>query len=183
MSNIGYIRVSSHGQSTVRQLDGITLDKVFEEKVSARTTRRPQLQVCLEYLREGDTLHIHSIDRLARNLFDLQQLVEQLTTKGVTVRFHKERLEFSGKSDPIARLTLQLMGAFAEFERVIINERRIEGIAKARKLGRQIGARPKLNTAQADELRQRVVAGESKMGLAVEYGISRQAVYNYLRQG
>ncbi|MBF0192438.1 MAG: recombinase family protein, partial [Magnetococcales bacterium] len=99
------------------------------------------------------------------------------------VSFHKERLEFSGKSDPIARLTLQLMGAFAEFERVIINERRIEGIAKARKLGRQIGARPKLSTTQADELRQRVVAGESKMGLAVEYGISRQAVYNYLRQG
>ncbi|MBF0273481.1 MAG: recombinase family protein [Magnetococcales bacterium] len=183
MANIGYIRVSSYGQTTDRQLDGVNLDRRFEEKISAKTTCRPQLQACLEYIREGDTLHVHSIDRLARNLFDLQQLVEQLTAKGVTVSFHKERLEFSGKSDPIARLTLQLMGAFAEFERVIINERRVEGIAKARQMGKQIGAKPRLTAKQADELRARAGAGEQKAALAAEYGISRQAVYDYLKLG
>lgn len=183
MATIGYIRVSSYGQSTARQLDGIPLDKVFEEKISAKTTKRPQLQACLEYIREGDTLHIHSIDRLARNLFDLQQLVEKLVTKGVTVRFQKERLEFSDKADPISKLTLQLMGAFAEFERMLINERRSEGMAKARKMGKQIGAKPKLTPTQAEELRKRAAAGEQKAGLAAEYGISRQAVYDYLKQG
>lgn len=183
-AHVGYVRVSSHGQNTDRQLDGVELSKIFEEKASAKsTTARPMLQVCLEYLREGDTLHVHSIDRLARNLFDLQDLVKQLVGKGVAVQFHKERLVFSGQSDPMAQLTLQLMGGFAEFERTLINERRSEGMAMAQKAGKQIGAKPKLSAEQADELRKRAADGADKKALAAEYGISRQSVYTYIGQG
>ena len=181
-AHVGYVRVSSHGQNTDRQLDGVELSKIFEEKASAKsTTARPMLQICIEYLREGDTLHVHSIDRLARNLFDLQDLVKQLVGKGVAVQFHKEGLKFSGQSDPMAKLTLQLMGAFAEFERTLINERRSEGMAMAKKAGKQIGAKAKLTATQADALRAQVAAGACKKTLAVEYGISRQSVYTYLK--
>ena len=90
MSNVGYIRVSSYGQNTDRQLVGIELDKTFEEKASAKDTKRPQLQACLEWLRDGDTLHVHSIDRLARNLQDLLNLVKQLTGNGIAVTFTKK---------------------------------------------------------------------------------------------
>lgn len=180
---VSYIRVSSAGQSTERQLDGMTLDKVFEEKVSGRTTNRPQLQACMEYLRDGDTLHVHSIDRLARSLLDLQTIVTKLTKKGVTVIFHKEGLSFSpDQSNPMAVLTMQLMGAFAELEAKLIAERRIEGQRLAKAAGKQIGAAPKLTPSQAQELRERASApGADKKALALEYGISRQTLYTYLK--
>jgi DNA invertase Pin-like site-specific DNA recombinase len=135
-SHIGYIRVSSNNQNTDRQLDCITLDKTFTEKQSARTADRPQLQNCLDWIREGDTLHVHSIDRLARNLVDLQQLVTTITDKGVTLKFHKEGLTFTGESDnPMNQLLLQLLGAVAQFERNLIRERQAEGIKVAKAKG------------------------------------------------
>lgn len=88
---VGYIRVSSIDQNTDRQLSGIELNKTFSEKISGKDINRPQLQECLEYLREGDTLHVHSIDRLARNLADLQGIVADLTGRGISVKFHKEK--------------------------------------------------------------------------------------------
>ena len=115
MANIGYVRVSTTDQKTDRQLEGVALDKVFEDKASAADTARPQLLLCLDYVREGDTLYVHSIDRLARNLQDLLRLLGQFTGKGVTVSFHKERLTFSGQDDPFQRLQLQIIGAVAEF--------------------------------------------------------------------
>src|SRR5690554_4057249 len=118
--NVGYVRVSTFDQNTARQLDGVLLDRVFSEKASAKNTARPVLDECLAYLREGDTLHAHSIDRLARNLHDLERIVNLLTCKGVSVKFHKENLLFSSSSDAISRLLLQVMGAFAEFERELI---------------------------------------------------------------
>ncbi len=84
--------MSSYGQNTDRQLADVALDKIFEEKASAKDTNRPVLQDCLDYLREGDKLHVHSIDRLARNLVDLQTIVTKLNSKGVSVVFHKENL-------------------------------------------------------------------------------------------
>ena len=92
---IGYIRVSTIDQNTDRQLHGITLDKVFEDKCSGKDANRPQLKECLSYLRDGDTLHIHSIDRLARSLRDLLNIVEELLGRGVKIIFHKETLEKS----------------------------------------------------------------------------------------
>ena len=103
MANIGYVRVSTTDQKTDRQLEGVALEKVFEDKASAADTARPQLRLCLDFVRQGDTLHVHSIDRLARNLQDLLRLLGQLTDKGVTVQFLKERLVFSGQDDPFQR--------------------------------------------------------------------------------
>lgn len=178
---VGYIRVSSYDQNTSRQLEGVELGKIFEEKVSAKNTDRPQLQACLEYLREGDTLHVHSIDRLARNLVDLQELVGRLTSKGVSVRFHKENLVFTGQDDAIARLTLQMMGAFAEFERAMIKERQREGIAKAKAEGRCWGRKAKLGPDQVAEIRDKLSIGVSRKAIAEELGISRQTLYAALR--
>jgi len=181
MSQVGYIRVSSYSQSTDRQLRGVGLDKVFEEKVSAKDADRPQLKQCLEWLREGDTLHVHSIDRLARNLMDLQTIVRALTDRGVEVRFHKENLTFSGnRADPMQTLMLQMMGAFSEFERELINERRREGIAAAKAAGKQIGAKKKLSEDAVNDIKKRLSEGATKAQLAIEYGVSRQTLYTAL---
>ena len=177
MAHVGYIRVSSYGQNTDRQLANIKLGEVFEEKASAKDAKRPVLQDCLRYLRKGDTLHVHSMDRLARNLFDLQQLVGELTDRGVSVQFHKESLTFTGEENPMATLLLQVMGAIAQFERALIRERQREGIAAAKANGKQVGAKPKLTGDQVEEIRQRVAEGEFKTDLAQEYGISRQTLY------
>ncbi len=182
MTNIGYIRVSSYSQNLDRQLRDIDLDKVFEEKASAKDSNRPQLISCLEWMREGDVLHVHSIDRLARNLQDLQRIVQTLTDKGVTVIFHKENLTFSGgASDPMKTLMLQMMGAFSEFERSLINERRKEGMAAAKAAGKQIGAKRKLSNDDVVDIKSRIARGESKSSLAVKYSISRQTLYSALK--
>ena len=181
MANVGYIRVSSASQNTDRQLAGVELDEVFQEKVSAKDAKRPVLQDCLRYLRKGDTLHFHSMDRLARNLFDLQQLVGDLTARGVAVQFHKENLTFTGDDNPMAMLLLQVMGAIAQFERALIRERQCEGIAAAKANGKQVGAKPKLTGEQVAEIRQRLAEGALKAELAREYGVSRQTLYASLR--
>ena len=178
--NVGYIRVSSVDQNTARQLDDIKLDTTFEDHCSGKDTNRPQLQACLRHLRKGDRLHVHSIDRLARSLKDLQTLVEELTDQGISVQFHKENLTFTGDSNPMHKLMFQMMGAFAEFERSMIRERQREGIAAARKSGKQIGAKPKLTEEQVAEVKKRLDAGEQKKTLALEFKISRQTLYNIL---
>ena len=178
--NVGYVRVSSVQQNTDRQLADIQLDRVFEEKVSAKDTSRPQLQACFKHLREGDTLHIHSIDRLARNLFDLQQIVSQLVGKGVSLNFHKENMIFSGAANPMQELMLQMLGSFAQFERALIKERQREGIESALSKGIKFGAPPKLKPEQVEALKARVIAGEDKSKLAKEFGISRPTLYKVI---
>ena len=111
---IGYRRVSTIDQNTARQLDGLAIDKVFEDKASGKDTVRPQLQAAMEFCREGDTLLVHSMDRLARNLTDLRMLVRQLTERGVAVQFQKEALTFTGEDSPMANLLLPMLGAAAE---------------------------------------------------------------------
>jgi DNA invertase Pin-like site-specific DNA recombinase len=176
--DVGYIRVSSVGQNTDRQLADVPLDTVFEEKASAMSTAgRPELARCLRHVRKGDVLHVHSIDRLARNLAELQGLIDDLVRRGVTVRFHKESLTFSGDSDPMQKLMLQMMGAFAEFERSLIRERQREGIAQAKKAGKQIGRARALSAEQVAEIRGRLAAGETKTDVAAAYGVSRQTLY------
>ena len=112
---IGYIRVSSVDQNQARQLDGVELDKTFKDKASGKDVNRPQLQAALEYLRDGDILIVHSMDRLARNLDDLRKLVLDLTKRGVVVEFVKEHLTFTAEDNAMSRLLLSVMGAFAEF--------------------------------------------------------------------
>jgi DNA invertase Pin-like site-specific DNA recombinase len=180
--DVGYIRVSSFSQNTDRQLEGVILEKTFTEKASAKDAQRPVLQECMSYIRSGDCLHVHSIDRLARNLLDLQTIVTNLNEKGVSVTFHKEDLTFTGKnSNPMNKLMLQMMGAFAEFERSLIKERQKEGIAKARQMGKQIGRKRVLNDEQIKEIKVRLAGGESKSALAKEYGIARQTLYSVIQ--
>lgn len=176
---VGYQRVSTVDQNTDRQLDCVDVDKVFSDKASGKDTQRPQLAACLEYVREGDTLVVHSMDRLARNLEDLRRLVRELTCQGVKVEFVKENLTFAGDDSPMNTLLLSMLGAVAEFERSMILERQREGIALAKAAGKYKGRKAALTDEQAVELRARLAGGESVSGLAREYGISRQSVYNY----
>ena len=176
---VGYIRVSSLDQNEVRQLDGIELNKIFTDKASGKDTKRPQLQACLEYLRDGDVLVVHSMDRLARNLDDLRKIVAELTHRGVQVQFTKEQLIFNGEDSAISRLLLSVMGAFAEFERALLRERQREGIAIAKKKGVYKGRKPSLTPERVQELRVRVASGEKKAVLAREFGISRETLYQY----
>jgi DNA invertase Pin-like site-specific DNA recombinase len=176
---IGYQRVSTIDQNTDRQLDGIALDKVFTDRASGKDTNRPELERALDYVREGDTLVVHSMDRLARNLEDLRRIVRELTGQGVQVEFVKESLTFKGDDSPMNTLLLSMLGAVAEFERSMILERQREGIALAKAAGKYKGRKAALADVQADELRARLAAGESVSALAREYGISRQTVYNY----
>ncbi len=180
--DVGYIRVSAYFQNTVRQLDGIKIDKMFEEKASAKEAKRPILSDCLESLRKGDCLHVQSIDRLARNLMDLQKIVTGLNDKGVSITFHKENLTFTSGSNenPMSVMMLQMLEAFSQFERSLIRERQREGIVQAKKAGKQIGRKRVLSLSQTREIERRVLEGEPKTSLATEFGVSRQTLYTAL---
>lgn len=178
---IGYVRVSTADQNTVRQLDGVKLDRIFEDKASGKDTKRPQLAACIAHLREGDTLRVHSMDRLGRNLDDLRRIVKDLTGRGVVIRFEKESLTFNGEDSPMSNLLLSMLGAVAEFERSLILERQREGIAVAKLAGVYKGRKPSLTADKIAELKRRASAGEKKAALAREFGISRQTIHTYIR--
>lgn len=178
---IGYIRVSSFEQNPERQLENAQVDKVFTDKASGKDTQRPQLDVLISFVREGDVVVVHSMDRLARNLDDLRRLVQQLTRRGVRIEFIKECLTFTGEDSPMANLMLSVMGAFAEFERALIRERQREGIALAKQRGAYRGRKKALSTERIAELRRLAEAGVQKAKLAREFGVSRETVYQYLR--
>jgi DNA invertase Pin-like site-specific DNA recombinase len=135
----------------------------------------------LEFVRKGDAVVVHSMDRLARNLDDLRKLVVGLTKRNIRVEFVKESLTFTGEDSPMATLLLNVMGSFAQFERELIKERQREGIAIAKKKGVYKGRKPSLSAEQAGELRKRVAAGEKKAGIARDFNISRETLYQYLR--
>lgn len=171
--DIGYIRVSSMDQNTARQLDGVKLDQTFTDKVSGSTVDRPQLVQMLRSVRSGDTLHVHSIDRLARSLVDLLALVKELTDKGVAVKFHKENLLFAGEADPMQELMLSLLGSVAQFERSMIRERQREGIAKAKEAGKYKGRTKAVSDAV---IRTAVESGLSYRKTAEHLGVSLSTV-------
>ena len=136
----------------------------------------------LSFVREGDTVVVHSLDRLGRNLDDLRKLVADLNLRSITVQFLHEKLTFTGDGDSsMNKLMFNMLGSFAEFERSLIRERQREGIAIAKKAGVYRGRKPSLTAEQAGDLRKRVTAGEKKAGLAREFGISRETLYGYLR--
>ncbi|RDH46209.1 recombinase family protein [Zooshikella ganghwensis] len=178
---IGYIRVSTLDQTTARQLEGVELDKLFTEKASGKDTKRPELTELLDYVREGDTVIVHSMDRLARNLQDLRRIVQQVTAKGASISFVKESLSFTGEDSPMADLMLNIMGAFAEFERSLIRERQQEGIELAKQKGVYKGRKKSLSADDVKALNDRINEGISKAQVAREYGISRETLYKYLK--
>ena len=186
-ADIGYIRVSSADQNTSRQLSDIHLDKVFEDHLSGNCRNRPGLDACLGYLREGDTLHVHSIDRLARNLLHLQQLVDSLTDRGVSIVFHKENMRFApkeqGAADPMSRLMMQMLGAFAEFERALIRERQREGINAAKSSGKHLGRPKRIPEEILERVRQDVELGIPLARIAKKIGVPRSTLYSRLGNG
>lgn len=177
---IGYIRVSSEDQNPDRQLEGVAVDRTFIERASGKDVERPQLQALVQYARDGDTVIIHSMDRLARNIDDLLRLVREFTSQGITVEFRSENLRFTGQDSPMSQLMLTVLGAVAQFERDLIRERQREGIALAKQRGVYRGRNRKLSNEQIPEQTRRAAAGESKAALAREYGISRETLYQYL---
>lgn len=183
--SVGYIRISSLDQNAARQLFGIKLDKIFEEKISGKDRKRPELDRMLSYIREGDHIYVHSMDRLARNLKDLLDLVKEITDKGSTIHFVTQNLVFSkDESNPTAKLMLQVMGAVAEFERSIILERQREGIAAAKARGNYKTGRPVVMTDEKKKLcHEKHAAGIPMTRIAKDLGISRMSVYRELRKG
>jgi DNA invertase Pin-like site-specific DNA recombinase len=178
MAVVGYRRVSSASQSLDRQeLEGC--DKVFEEKITGAKRDRPELNRMLDYIRDGDEVHVHSIDRLARDLRDLQSIIEQINDKDATITFIKEKLTFkpSAQADPFAKLQLHLMGAFAEFERSIIRERQREGIARAKERGVYAGRKASIDVEKVKSLH---ASGVGASEIARQLGIGRASVYRLI---
>lgn len=177
---IGYVRVSSEDQNAERQLDGQQLDRIFTDKISGRSIDRPALSECLKYIRSGDILVVHSMDRLARNLDDLRSIVKSLTEEQIRVEFIKEGLTFTGEDSPMSTLLLSVMGAFAEFERSLIRERQREGIEIAKKNGKYKGRKRSLSEEQIEKIKELDVAGVPKAKIARDYKVSRQTIYGLL---
>lgn len=177
---VGYVRVSTAGQNNARQLDGMALDKMFKDTCSGKDIARPGLAAMLDYVREGDTIYVHSMDRLARNVSDLLAMVKGLAKKGVTLVFVKNSMTFSGNPSPTDKLMLAMLGAFAEFERDMIRERQAEGIALAKVRGVYQGGKPKLDAAGIAALRAAVAAGKPKAAVARDFKVSRATLYTYL---
>ncbi|WP_281966811.1 recombinase family protein [Roseovarius nanhaiticus] len=175
----GYKRVSTDDQSFNRQDLG-TVDRVFQEKRSGGTRARPELERMLDFVREGDEIVVHSIDRLARDMFDLLEIVRDLRERGVTIRFIKENLAFNGEQEnPMEKLQFHLMSAFAEFERAIIRERQKEGITKAKAAGKYNG-RPPSDHTQVKELLEKTDLPIGR--IAQETGFSRGTIYKVMKE-
>lgn len=177
---VGYIRVSSATQNTARQLQGIKLDKEFVDKMSGSSKEREGLAACMEYVRQGDVLVVESIDRLARNLRDLQEIVDSLIAKGVEVRFIKENLTFTGQKDAFSTLMLNMMGSFAEFERTMIKARQREGIEAAKRAGRTGGRPLKVTPLLIAKAKAMIEDGESIRSVALTLKVSRMTIYKIL---
>jgi DNA invertase Pin-like site-specific DNA recombinase len=179
---VGYIRVSSADQNSSRQLEGIELDKTFEEKISGKDTKRPGLQAMLEYIREGDVVFVHELSRLGRSMIDLHQIVEQITDKGAEISFVKEGLNFSpGQTDPVAQAMFSMLCVFAQFERSLIKQRQKEGIASAKARGEHLGRPAKLTANQKKEIQKQSQEGKKPAELARMFGVSRATIYNAIQ--
>ena len=175
---VGYARVSSQGQSLDTQIEKLAAfgcEKVFQEKRSGATRiKREAVNAALEYCREGDVLVITKLDRLARSMFDLQDITKTLERKGVDFIVLDQNID---TTTPTGRLTFHLLGAVAEFERDLISERRNEGIEKAKAKGVKFGRREKLTDAQVEELRAAHRAGDTRQELMKRFDISKSTFY------
>ncbi|MET3721182.1 DNA invertase Pin-like site-specific DNA recombinase [Arthrobacter sp. UYEF21] len=171
--------VSSLGQNVQRQLEGVQLEGVFTDKASGKDTQRPQLDELLRFIRDGDTPRGAQYGPARPE--SGRSPVQALTKIRVRVKFVKEQLVFTGEESPLANLMLSVMGAFAEFERALIGERRREGITLAKARGVYRGRKKALSAEKASELRERAAAGEQKTGLGRKFGISRETLYQYLK--
>lgn len=179
MERVGYARVSSFGQSLDVQLDKLKdCHKIFQEKKSGLDGTREQLNLCLEYVRDGDVLVVTKLDRLARSTHHLCKISEILERKGVTLHVLDQNIE---TATPTGKLLFNMLGAIAQFENEIRKERQIEGIKKAQSKGVQIGRKKKLNIEAIKELHEKRANGVLIKELAKEYDMQPMSIYRYLR--
>ncbi len=175
MSKVGYIRVSTVDQNTERQLNGLELDKIFEDKCSGKDTNRPALEQLKEYVRDGDVIYIHDISRCSRNVADLLTLIKEFQSQGVAVKFVKENLLFDNDAaNPMNELMLTILGAIYQFERSMLLERQREGIAIAKAAGKYKGrgvVKPldKIKKAISEDMRCKDVMAEFDISKAYFY--------------
>ncbi|WP_022924890.1 recombinase family protein [Serinicoccus marinus] len=175
---IGYTRVSTETQSLARQELGLDIDRLFSEKVSGKDRDRPALNEMLRFARDGDTVRVHSLDRLARSLLDLESIVRELTGNGVTVEFITERLTFKpNEEDPASTLMMQVLGSIAQFERSLIKQRQRDGIAKAKARGVYTGRKPALTAEQIASARERRDSGVPLSRIARDLGVARTTLH------
>jgi DNA invertase Pin-like site-specific DNA recombinase len=181
---IGYVRVSTIDQNPERQLEGVELDKKFIDYASGSSMNRPQLESLLEYVRDDDIVIVHSLDRLARSLKDLNKIVDELISRKVSIQFVKEKLIFNGDSSPMSNLLFSMLGAFAQFERDLIRERLLEGVAIAKKAGKYKGRKSKLTKEKEEKIKEYIqaVKPKSKNEMARDLGVSRFSLYNYMKK-
>ena len=178
---IGYARVSTTDQNTAvqeQQLRDAGCSKVFAEQASGTSAAdRKQLKAALEYAREGDTLVVTRLDRLARSQADLHQILSDLSKRSIGF-VCKEQPEVN-TTGPMGKLLLGVLGAVAEFETGLRRERQMEGIAKAKAAGKYKGGQP-LKTEKVEQLKQLINDGVSISAAAREVGMSRVTAYKYL---
>ena len=180
MAQVGYARVSSVGQSLDVQRDKLShCDKVFQEKKSGTSAQRPRLQACLEYVREGDTLVVTRLDRLARSTLHLCQIAETLKDKQVNLHVVDQNID---TQDATGRLLFNMLGAIGQFETEIRAERQMDGIAKAKERGVRFGQQKRLTDLQVVELQEKRKEGRLIKELMKDYGISKATVYRYLSE-
>lgn len=180
---VGYVRVSSSDQNLARQLEAIgDVDRVFSDRVSGGSRNsRDALTECIKYIREGDVVRVASMDRLARSLHDMRDIVDEIVGKGASVEFLKEGQTYSpDANDPLSQLMLHMLAAFAEFERSLIRERQAEGIRIAKAEGKYRGRAKKLTPTQMDEIQQLLSHGVPKAEIARRYGVNRATLYRAL---
>lgn len=179
MAKVAYKRVSTTDQNTARQLEGMTFDKVFEDRVSGKDINRPELSAMLDYVRDGDELYVHSLDRLGRNTSDLIEVMDTLKSKGVTVIFDKNKMIFSpDTSNSMNNLMFTMLSAFSQFERELMLERQREGIAIAKAKGKYKG---KAKTIDTEQIKSEIAQGLSYRKVAEKLGISLSTVQRAIK--
>ena len=182
----GYGRVSTRDQHTEAQHDalvaaGVNPKNIFVEKISTRITQRPQLEAVRKVLREGDTLVITKVDRLARSLLDLITIADELRKDDITLEVLSGTFN---RDDPMGEAFFQMTGVFAQLERDLIRQRTMDGLQAARARGRKGGRRAKLTDAQAAEVRRLYAAKEKTVKeIGALFGITRESVYRYVGKG
>ena len=180
MARVGYARVSTKEQRLEVQLEKLKdCDKIYEEKLSGTDDKRPKLQECLDYVREGDTLVVTRLDRLARSTLHLCEIAKLLERKGVSLIVIDQSIDTSTSS---GRLLFNMLGAIAQFETEIRAERQAEGIRKALSKGVRFGRKSLLNGEQVEALKRKRKEGVTISALMREFGIGKVSVYNYLKK-
>ena len=178
-----YTRVSTTGQNDERQFDGEKIDpnNLYQDKISGAKKERPQLTELLKAVRGGDTVHVWSIDRAARNLQHLLELIEKINSKGAAIHFRKEGLIFNGSDNPMQKMQLQIMGSVAEFQRSLINEAAAEGRAVAKTKGVKFGRPRALSKSDLKKVAAMKADGKSVAAIAADMDVSRPLIYRALK--